>query len=199
MTPDLNRAAAYALQRLENELPDYLHYHSVAHTRDDVVPAVKTFAEAEAVSSRDHLLVVTAAWFHDLGFVEQIDGHEAISVRIMQDVLPNMGYDADAIATIDGIIMATQMPHDPRSCLQKIIVDADMDSLGRNDFFEVAERLRAETEALNEPMSDLDWYRFEIDFLESHHYFTEAAQRLRGSVKARNLEKLYETLAELSP
>ncbi len=43
-TPDFERARQYALERLERELPASLTYHCLAHTQDDVVPAVERLA-----------------------------------------------------------------------------------------------------------------------------------------------------------
>ncbi len=42
----------YALQRLSQELPTTLHYHSVAHTRDLVVPAVERLVAMEGVGGK---------------------------------------------------------------------------------------------------------------------------------------------------
>ena len=45
--PDFQRAKQSALERLEQELPATLIYHCLAHTRDDVVPAVERLAAAD--------------------------------------------------------------------------------------------------------------------------------------------------------
>ena len=39
--PDFDAARDYALARLAREVSRELHYHSLAHTRDEVVPAVR--------------------------------------------------------------------------------------------------------------------------------------------------------------
>ena len=50
--PDFKRARQYALERLERELPPTLIYHSLAHTRDDVVPAAERLAALPVGSGR---------------------------------------------------------------------------------------------------------------------------------------------------
>jgi uncharacterized protein len=45
--PDFEGARTYALMRLAQELPETVTYHSVHHTRDDVVPTVERLALAE--------------------------------------------------------------------------------------------------------------------------------------------------------
>src|SRR5690242_17751567 len=54
--PDFARAHAYALARLERELSPALCYHSVAHTRDDVVVAAERLAALEGVDGEALLL-----------------------------------------------------------------------------------------------------------------------------------------------
>ena len=74
-------ARQYAVQRLERELSPNLLYHGIMHTRDDVVPAVEALAAQEGVQEGPGSLLVTAAWFHDLGFIESATDHELISAR----------------------------------------------------------------------------------------------------------------------
>ena len=108
--PDFDAAKAYALRRLTHELPPNRHYHSLQHTRDDVVTAADEFAAGEGISGDDLLCLLTAAYFHDLGHIEQSNGHEAISARIAAEVLPEFGYSPQQIETIQRLIMATKVP-----------------------------------------------------------------------------------------
>src|SRR5512138_90844 len=85
--PDYERARTYVVQRLAQELPAYLTYHSIHHTLEDVLPAAERLAALEGVQGQDLLLLRTAVLFHDLGFVEQPVGHEAISIRIAAQAL----------------------------------------------------------------------------------------------------------------
>jgi uncharacterized protein len=89
---DSDQAKLYVLQRLEKELSPGLYYHSLRHTTQDVVPATAAFAEAENIQGESLDLLLTAAWFHDLGFVEVRAGHEAVGARIASEVLPDFGY-----------------------------------------------------------------------------------------------------------
>ena len=43
-------------------------YHSVAHTKD-VVKAATRIAKAEGVEGDELTLLLTAAWFHDSGYI----------------------------------------------------------------------------------------------------------------------------------
>jgi len=62
-SPDFERARAYALGRLERELPPALCYHSLNHTRDDVVVAIDRLAAAEGVTGEALLLLRNGGLF----------------------------------------------------------------------------------------------------------------------------------------
>ncbi len=194
--PDYEQAKAYAARRLASELPRTAYYHSARHTLDDVLPAAARLAKAEGVQGNDLLCLLTAACFHDIGHIEQSENHEKISVRIASEVLPGFGYSPDQIRLISALIMATKVPQHPVTLLEKIIVDADMDSLGRDDFLRVSRALRDELAAAGIHYTDADWYQYQIDFLEAHDYFTQAAHDLRDEGKRRNLVVLHRLLRE---
>src|SRR3712207_6234248 len=92
-SPDFEAAWNYALDRLARELSPALAYHSLAHTLDEVVPAAGRLAEAEGVVGEPRGLLLTAAYFHDIGFLVQRQEHEAAGVEIVQGVLPAFGFD----------------------------------------------------------------------------------------------------------
>jgi hypothetical protein len=52
------------------------------------------------------------------------------------------------------LIHVTEIPHKPLNHLQEIICDADLDYLGRNDFQEIADNLKAELKTMNKIISD---------------------------------------------
>ena len=186
--PNFEAARNYALERLETELPDDLSYHSLSHTRDDVVPAADRLAELEGINGEERILLLTAAWYHDIGFIERYPNNEMIGARIAEENLLRFGYTPEQIQMVKDLIMATCMPQQPHSLLQKIIADADMDSLGREDFFVISDNLRVEMAVRGEVYAAEDWYQKEFDFLKSHRYFTAAARQLRDAGKERNIQ-----------
>ncbi len=187
-------ARHYALSRLENELPAFLTYHCVRHTRDDVVQAADNLAAHEGVDGHSLLLLRTAAWYHDIGFVEQQIDHEAIGVRIAALILPRFGYSVTDIATIGGMIMATKLPQSPQTILEQVMADADLDGLGRADFWERNRDLRAELNAKGSTPTDREWYSDQLDFLRGHSYWTVSAHALRDGQKQRNIDTLIRLL-----
>jgi len=192
MEYDIDFAAAkrYALTRLERELSPYLHYHSVAHTRDDVVPAVKRLAQHMGISGLSLILLETAAWYHDIGYLFRREGHEIAGIELCRRVLPRWGYTAEHIQQIATIILATRLPQNPQNTLGKILADADLDSLGRPDFLETSLALRRELAEIGIIRTDLEWFEGQRYFLRTHSYFTHAARQLRDAGKQANIQLL---------
>jgi uncharacterized protein len=185
--PDFEGARQYALERLARELPSTLAYHSLAHTRDEVVPAVERLAILEGIAGEPLLLLRTAAIFHDIGFVERRAGHEAASAQIAARALPGFGYSPAQVRAVCGMILATEVGRLPTSHLEQILVDADLDVLGRADFGTRSRDLRAELEAHDGPISDEEWYQNQLALLETHRYHTAGARALREAGKQQNL------------
>ncbi len=190
MAIDLEGAKQYALGRLERELASTLTYHCLGHTRDDVVPAAERLARLEGVTDESLLLQLTAAYYHDLGFIERYDDNEVIAAQIASQVLPDFGYNVAQVQTIRDIILATRLPQTPHTALEEIIADADLDGLGRPDFLVYNQYLRAEWAAFGKSYTDEEWYRDQITFLQAHRYFTRAAQSLRDAGQQENLARV---------
>jgi hypothetical protein len=70
------------------------------------------------------------------------------------------------------------------------MADADLDSLGREDYFDLSERLRQELELRGQPRPLHHWQEVQVAFLKQHAYFTEAARQLRGATKDKNIASL---------
>jgi len=195
--PDFDQAKRYVAARLEQELPPQRVYHNVAHTRDEVVAAAERIATAEGIQGEAMLLVRTAAWFHDLGFIQQGHDHEVIGAQIAAQVLPRFDYRPEQVAAIRGMIMATRLPQSPCNLLEQIMADADLDLLGCDEFVPRNHDLRAEMAAYGQTMDDHEWLSSQLDFLRSHVYFTASATALRSEGKLRNAQLLQEALARL--
>jgi uncharacterized protein len=193
--PDFEQARRYALQRLERELDPAFCYHSVAHTRDDVAPAAERLAALEGVAGEQLLLLRTAAYFHDIGFVERREGHEAAGAQIAAACLPTFGYSQEQAATVGRLILATRLPQSPQNLTEAILADSDLDLLGRDDFLQLNQQLHKELGAFGEPTGNLEWYRQQGAFLRGHRYWTRSARALREPGKQRNIQALDSLLA----
>jgi len=180
----------FILNKLERELDPRLTYHSIAHTLDVLESAVR-LAELEKLSSQEILLLKTACIFHDSGMLVTYRGHEEASIEICRQTLPSFSYNQEDTEVICRMILTTKLPQCASKHLDKILCDADLDYLGRPDFFMIAHRLKYEWDVLNfHPTTLQEWYKIQRDFLSTHKYFTVSALKLRQTYKMENLRQV---------
>jgi ligand-binding sensor domain-containing protein/class 3 adenylate cyclase len=183
------KAERTILNLLEERLSPKLYYHSIWHTKD-VTAAVERIALLEGITDEGLFLLKSAASYHDAGFIEQYDKNEPIGVKLAEEHLPKHGYSESQLATIKELIYATQIPHKPKNKLEEIICDADLDYLGRDDFHEIADKLRRELREHGKISSDRKWDEMQVSFLTQHKYFTASSIALRQEKKLKHLEEI---------
>ncbi|SHJ67335.1 Predicted metal-dependent phosphohydrolase, HD superfamily [Hymenobacter daecheongensis DSM 21074] len=185
----VKKAKAYITALFEEKLPQQLVYHSLKHTLSTVKEA-KALGEASHLSEADLEALVLAAWFHDAGYIEVYDGHEYRSLEMAGQWLREQGYPADRISVVQDTIRATHRDEAPETELQLLLTDADISSMGREDFFSNAELLRAEWETmLGKTYSNTQWAESQLDFLLTAKFNTDAAKERYGKQFKDNLKE----------
>jgi len=173
--------AAYVAWRLSSRLPYHNFHHAV-----DVYSAANVLAHMENAGQEDRFLLKTVALFHDVLFRVGYNYNEEVSARWAKRCLPHLGYSPEQTEKAARLILATKLPTHPENLLEQILCDADVDNLGREDFFDRGEALRTELGA--EP--GIKWQEAQLKFLGSHRYYTVSARNLRDEGKRRNLAEL---------
>jgi putative nucleotidyltransferase with HDIG domain len=191
---NISKAKDYITRRMEDESSLDHYYHNVEHILD-VWRSATRLCRMEDVSEKDQLLIETAALYHDIGMLTNYREHEKASVEIARASLPDFDYSKEDIELVSKMIMTTRLPQSAKTLNEMIICDADLDYLGRDDFFMIAERLRYEWNILNVKTTSLSqWYELQVSFLEEHEFFTNAARMLRNEGKASNLKQIKDLL-----
>ena len=85
------------------------------------------------------------------------------------------------------MIMATKVPQQPQNHLEQIICDADLDYLGRDDFFIIGDKLFAELSVYGILNTEEEWNKLQVRFLEAHNFFTKTAIKTRKKRKDKHL------------
>ena len=191
---DYQKAKEFVLPKLEKELKPSLYYHNYQHTLD-VCKSIEALAEDESINGENLTLLRTAALYHDTGFIWQYDNNEPIACEFAKETLPSFDYNDEQIEKICELILATQIPQTPTSKMGEILCDADLDYIGRDDFFITALRLHREwSENSTSKITFKEWYLKQLQFVQKHEYWTEAARKLRGGKKTHNLSQIKELL-----
>jgi len=195
--------AHHVEQRLRRELSAVLHYHGPHHTFDDVLPAVERLCRDEGVTPKNRDILLAAAMFHDIGFLESYNGNEPIGARIAGETLPKFGFSSSEISKVRALILATEMKEvdgvwrqvPENDLLKRILCDADLDNLGRDDFFAISDNLRQELLEQGKVFSELEWLTRQILFVSQQDWFTASQRRDRQAGKEKNLASLRRQLA----
>ena len=102
-------------------------YHNLTHTKS-VVKKTKELIEGLEIEEAEANKLIIAAWFHDTGYVNGIEGHEEESVKIATEFLKNHTISEEDINTINELILVTKVGKKPKNLLEQVICDADCSS-----------------------------------------------------------------------
>lgn len=165
------------------------YYHSYKHGIEVMERAIYLW-EKEWLSETEIEMLWLAGLFHDTWFIIQYDNNEPIWAKIAQNYLRSALYPEDKIKIIERIILATKPSYrNPVDIYEKIIKDADLDNLGRKDFFEKWHSLKKEIEIIkNIKIRDPDWNHWSVDLLKEHQYQTHTQKMEREVTKQENLK-----------
>jgi hypothetical protein len=182
------------MQRLRFELNVKYLYHDCRHT-EDVIRQVQEIGYRENVNQHEIALLKLAALYHDLGFLVQRANHESAGVELFLQEAIDSEISEEEKQTVASLIMVTKIPQQPKTLLESIICDADLDYLGREDFPSIAEFLYLELKACGEMNDRARWNEIQLSFLGAHQYHTESSRRLRTNGLQNNIEFVRRRLA----
>jgi len=188
---DWNKLYTYVLDCLKEKLPPHLTYHHWEHTLH-VIEMSEFIARQEGLSEAEISLIKTAALFHDAGFIHLSKGHEEESILLAAKKLPAFGYSEEEIGLIGGLIQATAIPQQPKTKLECVLADADLEYLGTDQFKPIGHKLYEELKHYKPNLSWDEWNDIQISFLQSHHYHTTYCIEHRTAQKEAHLKALLE-------
>ena len=194
---DLDGLRDEVSRRLTRELPEHMYYHDAAHTLDEVVPVALLLADAEGVDGPAREVLLAAALLHDIGYTRTTHDHEAASAAMAAEILPTYGFGTEQVAAVERLILATRVGHRPESLSEAIIADADLDVLGRADFWHRNRSLQRELAALGLAHEDRSWVEIQQRFLRGHSFHTASARARGGAGKIANERRVATRLRRL--
>jgi predicted metal-dependent HD superfamily phosphohydrolase len=182
----------HVLDKLKHELPQFLAYHGMNHTLD-VLNVCEQYIRRENLSEGDRYTLRIGAIVHDMGFLIGAMNHELIGAGMAEVLMKDLGMDQRIIDQVKGLVLATKIPQTPLNDLQKIICDADLDYLGRDDYPTISVKLFTELKHMNVISTEQQWKDLQINFLQSHHFHTPFAVKNREAKKQYWLKKLLDS------
>jgi uncharacterized protein len=200
-TPRLKMVDEYIRALFKDELPGGIKYHDANHTLHPtrgVVAVANRIAIAENISAHDKELLIAAAYFHDTGYIREYDKNEPIAARMAGRILKLIGYKPKEIEKVQKMILSTDLAREPKTHVEKILCDADLDHFGREDFFKLDGKIREGRRGRGIDVSDeLKWYKGTLEIITKHQYYTESQKKLREKQKQKNITRLLNKLENL--
>ncbi len=195
--PKLLRSAQKHVFQFFKEKLKYIYvYHDYTHTFE-TAEAVEELGLGNGLKKKEIEMVQLAAWFHDTGYVDTVEGHEQASLKYARAFLEEHEYPEEKIEIIENCILATKMPQSPQNIYEEVLCDADLYHLGNKNFFDKSNLLRIEWENTNKLDGDgVENLKFELDFLNQHRYHTPFAQLNLNQRKFKNITELKKRLEE---
>jgi predicted metal-dependent HD superfamily phosphohydrolase len=173
------------VQIVQQSMPNHA-YHNAEHALD-VYAVGNHYARALGVHGDDAKVLNAALLLHDLVYVPKAKDNEEQTAAKVPPILGPLGYSTNQISRVQDLILATKVPTSPgNDLLKQIICDADVDNLGREDFWEKNVAVAAE---LGIPVGPA-WYKGTRDFLKSHSYYTPCAIAERNESKQKYIAEL---------
>ncbi|HEY5749457.1 MAG TPA: HD domain-containing protein [Chryseolinea sp.] len=186
----LRQVEIYVRDLLSKQLPAIRKFHTIDHTAG-VVRACSTLASHYATPEMEMEALLTAAWFHDTGYVRGGANHEQESVKIAFGFLNDFNLPPEFYFKIEGLISATKLSVRPVGLLEEILCDADLSHLGSADYETWSLLLKKESELVTGKSITLEaWNRQNILFFKKHAYYTRYAREYWEPVKQINLTQL---------
>jgi len=176
---------------------DYI-YHNFNHTLR-VVNNAKVIAGEEGIGEEDAEMLLLAAWFHDLAYIEGPDNHEELSSKMAHDFLTANGYPADKAIKVGELIKVTHLAAEPQTLPEKIMRDADCSHFADKNYNTLSELLREEWKlTLGKTFSDLEWAMLNRKLLvQEHRFFTNYGKEKLQPLKEANIAMLQSMIEKL--
>ena len=180
----------YVTALLKEKLTEHHRYHNLSHTLK-VHRAAVELGKSIGLPRADMEILEVATLFHDVGFTETYEGHEAVSSQIARKFLEGENYPKDKLERVLHLIDATYPQKNPVTTLEQVIKDADLSNLASEHYLEILEGLRLEWEKfLNASYTDQEWYKLNYKFIKKHQFYTLAARDLYGAQWEVNRQKI---------
>lgn len=165
-------------------------FHNLTHTQE-VVDAVNDIGRHSDLSDDELELALVAGWLHDVGYKNGPENHEEISAKLVGEFLGNQDIPHKKIKLVTDAILSTRVPQQPKTIIDKVLCDADLYHLSSNSSALKSDLLRDEwTTTGHNDMSDEEWTRHNIEFMENHRYHTPYGQTILEEGKRKNIKRL---------
>lgn len=196
-TPNIIEKAEKAACGIILSLPETMVYHNLNHTWE-VVKAANKIGTYAGLSHDEKEILIISAWFHDTGFKYEYDLHENKSIELAKEFLKKNKYPSEKIEKVVACIQTTKSSKIPKTLTERVLNDADFIHLSKKSYFDKLLLLKSELEQVRgDKLSDMEWYKNNLQFLRSHQYYTEYGKTILNPKVEKNAERQAAMLKKL--
>jgi len=186
---NVRRLKKIITDKINSEIPPNLKYHGLHHTIG-VYDVCNAYIRRLKIKPHEAYLLRSAALTHDIGILSTYSDHETAGIEYINELLPQLGYSKKDIRIISKMIESTRLPQNPKTLLEKVICDADLDYIGTDQFYSIGNTLFEEFLLYGVVKNEKEWDLLQINFLENHYFHTEFAKKNRQPVKQVYIQEL---------
>jgi len=174
----VEEARQYVSLLLTTELSENCVFHTISHTLD-VVKHAEIIGEYCGLDQDALNILRVCALFHDVGYVDAYDNHEAFSAKRARIYLKSKNIDPKIIHQVEAAILSTKTPQDPKDRISRILCDADLMNLTFDDYFEQIDLMRKEWEKVGKAkLNRQEFYISSLEFFQNHQYHSEYGKKI---------------------
>ena len=186
----VKEAGNYVSKFLDEKLSDRIEFHTINHAKC-VVENAEFIGKNSGLNDDEINIVKLCAWFHDTGYIIKPEGHEEESARIAAKFLTSKGIDESTITYVKNCILSTRTPQQPKDLLSRVLCDADLMHLSKDNYLEKIEKMRKEWINRSEKkISKRSFHSTSLKFFKTHEYHTDFAKKELQPKKEKNLQLL---------
>lgn len=179
----------FIFQKLETELSKNLYFHNLDYTRH-LYDYAGLLAKAENFDFEETLLIRTSALMLNTGFTSGFENQENRSATFAREILPDYNYSEKQINQVCNLILSTKWPPEPKNNLEKVLIDAKMEFIGRADYIRLYKLIFLEQNQYLKSITVNEFKKKQIDIISRYEYFTESARRLREVSREEQISEI---------
>jgi adenylate cyclase len=165
------------LKRMEEELPQILHFHNVKYCIG-LLTQCDLLSNSERLTEENLLLVRTSALLDCMSYSKGYTDRKKYTYQLCREVLPKFHYSEQQTEKIYRLINMPFLPPAAKSLPEKVLSDARLAFLGRNNFIESVNSLYMEMKFYGQITTRSEFIESLAGLLETFEFYTLTAQKL---------------------
>lgn len=192
----IEKVKLHVIDFFEKHPKQKLVFHTLEHTLS-VVRSAEVIGSAEGLSESEMESLLIAAWFHDTGYLLQLENHESASVE-----LANAFFDQNPVSEacrkqVINAIKVTCRLTEPQNAIERVILDADVAHVADENFVSISKKLKKERTNCSEcVVSFVDYWTDTLNFLKKLTFYTSYAKENFTENLNKNIVLVEELIAK---